>query len=202
VPLVELTSFECVRDDRTLFTDLDLRLDAGELIELRGPNGAGKSTLLRCISGLYPDYEGKLAVAPLLYQGHKPGFNERLSPVENLGWFARLHAHSPGPEQEDGQCEPISQDIVVALARVGLAGYESVPCAALSAGQLRRVGIARLLLSSKPLWLLDEPLTALDAAAVQLLLDTLQAHLDARGGAICATHQPLTLPDARLLELG
>ncbi len=196
MPLVAAHNLECERDERTLFAGLELQLDAGELIELRGPNGAGKSTLLRCISGLYPDFQGQLTAGPLLYQGHKPGFNERLSPVENLDWFARLQSHA------DGLLEPLSQNIAAALARVGLAGYEAVPCATLSAGQLRRVGIARLLLSPKPLWLLDEPLTALDAAAVELLLEVLQAHLDAQGGAICATHQPLALPAARLLQLG
>jgi len=193
-PLAQLGRLSCVRDDRELFADLDLRLDAGELLELRGPNGSGKSTLLRILAGLFPDYVGELATARALYCGHKPGLAAALSPVENLTWYLRLDGGDL--PRRDG-----ASKIETVLAEVGLAGYEEVPCAALSAGQLRRVMLGRLRLAQRSLWLPDEPLTALDDAGCALLRATLDAQLDRGGGVICATHQALEIDRTRVLSL-
>ena len=193
-PLAQLQRLSCVRDDRELFAELDLRLDAGELVELRGPNGSGKSTLLRILAGLFPDYAGELTTAQALYCGHKPGLAGALTPVENLAWYLRLDGGDL-PRRE------YRHKIETVLAEVGLAGYEDVPCVALSAGQLRRVMLGRLRLARRSLWLLDEPLTALDDAGCALLRATLAAQLDQGGGVICATHQALDIDRARVLSL-
>ncbi len=199
-PLLKVADLECVRDGRLLFRDLHLQLGCGELLSLQGANGAGKSTLLRCIAGLYPDFEGSLVSAPLVYSGHKAGLCAALSTAENLQFLAGLeHARQmPAVELLAG---PAAASVVDALVCVGLAGYEDVRCSALSAGQLRRVGLARLLLSQAPLWLLDEPLTALDQAGVELLGAVLARHLEAGGGAVCATHQRLPVERYSVVEL-
>jgi heme exporter protein A len=170
-----------------LFRDLDLEVAPGELLELTGPNGSGKSTLLRCIAGLFPDFEGEIDAAELAYLGHRPGISELLTPRQNLDWYAGLKG-APA-------------DVPGMLARVGLSGYEDVRCQRLSAGQQRRVGLARLILEDNPLWLLDEPFTALDAGGQDLVRELLRTHIAAGGGAVCATHQPLEL-DGTSLELG
>ena len=186
-----LLSFEqlgCQRDGRWLFRDLSLTLDAGECLELEGPNGSGKSTLLRIIAGLYPDFTGTLRVGDGLYLGHRPGIGAMLTAEENLRWYAALQGGTA--------------TIAGALSRVGLAGFERVSCQQMSAGQQRRVGLARLLLGGAPLWLLDEPMTALDAAGQRLVQGLIEAHLAGGGAAVCATHQPLGVGGARRLRLG
>ncbi|MEM7217251.1 MAG: heme ABC exporter ATP-binding protein CcmA [Pseudomonadota bacterium] len=188
-PLVNASGLRCERDARALFSGLDLALEPGEILELRGPNGAGKSTLLRILAGLYPDYEGELSVAPFTYLGHKPGINPRLCVADNLIYLARL-AGTADIEQ-----------IASTLERVGLAGFEPLGCDALSAGQLRRVALAGLLLRPRPLWLLDEPFTALDEAGIALVEALLGAHARGGGAAICATHQSLSSVPARTLTL-
>jgi len=204
-PLLAVDNLECVRDGRTLFSALSLRVKPAEVISLQGPNGAGKSTLLRCIAGLYPDYEGTVQAAPFVYLGHKPGVSGALSTVENLTYLAELANDGARGEAESGsftwQDSPMFDSVLGALEAVELAGYEDVRCANLSAGQLRRVGLARLLLSRAPLWLLDEPLTALDDLGAHLLGRVLSQHIDGGGAAVCATHQQLPLDDVRRIEL-
>ncbi|MEZ5557231.1 MAG: heme ABC exporter ATP-binding protein CcmA [Pseudomonadales bacterium] len=187
-PLLSLRGLTCERDGRRLFAELDLDLRPGECLELTGPNGSGKSTLLRAIAGLYPDFDGTIDAAESLYLGHRAGLSTLLSAAENLRWYAALGGSAAG--------------IAEALERVGMAGYERVPCQQMSAGQQRRVGLARLLLCPASLWLLDEPLTALDAAGHDLVRALIEGQM-ARGGAvICATHQGLGLARARRLALG
>lgn len=193
--LAQLQQISCVRDDRALFSDLEVQLTAGEMIELRGPNGAGKSTLLRLLAGLFPDYSGEFSVAPALYVGHKPGLAAALSPLENLIWYQRFDGAQNKPAAPRAGIEQV-------LADVGLAGFEDQPCATLSAGQLRRVLLGRLRLARRDLWLLDEPLTALDAAGCELLRHTLESHLSAGGGVICATHQSVNVAGSKELVLG
>ncbi|HEX7035000.1 MAG TPA: heme ABC exporter ATP-binding protein CcmA [Pseudomonadales bacterium] len=189
-PLLSVEAFGCERDGRRLFHDLTFTLGAGEALELKGPNGSGKSTLLKAIAGLYTDYTGTIRAADRLYLGHRPGLGLLLTAEENLRWYAALGA-------ADGARPPIAE----ALARVGMAGYERVPCQQMSAGQLRRVGLARLLVCAAPLWLLDEPLTALDRSG-QVLVRGLIEEQRGRGGAVlCATHQALGLPGAGTLSL-
>jgi heme exporter protein A len=186
--LLEVRALSCEREGRRLFTDLELVIEPGGCVELTGPNGSGKSTLLRCIAGLFPDYEGEIHVGDLAYLGHRPGVSLALSPLENLRWYRSLQGSTVDPR-------PV-------LERVGLAGYEDVLCQHLSAGQQRRVALARLMLGGGRLWLLDEPFTALDASGVALARAVIGDHLDAGGAAICATHQSLGVPASVPLRLG
>lgn len=191
--LLRLTGCACERDGRVLFAGLDLTLDAGGCVELRGPNGSGKSTLLRAVAGLYPEVSGTIESSGSLYLGHRPGLAGRLSAAENLRWYLAL--------QQAAQANPAdAEGIGAALARVGMAGYDDVLCQHLSAGQQRRVGLARLLLGGPKLWLLDEPLTALDAAGVELVRGLIGGHVGGGGAVLCATHQPLGVAGAGTLS--
>jgi heme exporter protein A len=193
-PLLSLRGVGCRREGRTLFRDLDLTVAAGECVSLTGPNGSGKTTLLRCVNGLYPDYEGTIEAADLAYLGHRPGVSLPLSPLENLRWYANL---APAAEEVPGTAA-----LVTLLERVGLAGFEDLPCQRLSAGQQRRVGLARLMLDGSPLWLLDEPFTALDAQGQALVRALLVEHARGGGAALCATHQDLEVPGGTEVRLG
>ncbi len=186
--LLEIIDVGCEREGRTLFSQLNLVVQPGQCIELSGPNGSGKSTLLRCINGLFPDFEGTIEVADMLYMGHKAGVNPLLTALENLRWY-QVITDSHGSAHS-------------ALEKVGLAGYEDVRCQYLSAGQQRRVALARLLICRAPLWLLDEPFTALDDAGQALVRELLAAHCEHHGGVVCATHQSLGLAEVVPLRLG
>ena len=191
-PLLEVSQLYCERDDRVLFSDLGFVLSAGEIVQIEGQNGSGKTTLLRILCGLSRNYEGEIRwrgepvtevreqfCREMLYFGHQAGVKAVLTPEENLRWYAALHPSIS------------ADDIQTALASVGLRGYEDVPCHSLSAGQNRRVSLARLYLSHAPLWILDEPFTAIDkqgvAAKEQLLLE----HAGRGGSVILTTHHEL-----------
>lgn len=174
-PLLAMTDLACTRGGRRLFGGFNLTLGTGCCTEVHGANGSGKSTLLRIAAGLFSDYSGEVEVAPCHYLGHRNGVSALLSPLENLKPYERLGVGS-APE---------------ALARVGLQDAMEVPSGQLSQGQQRRVGLARLLLGDKPLWLLDEPLTALDADGRRLVRGLVTAHSAAGGAVLCATHQTL-----------
>lgn len=180
------------RSGRCLFSDLNLRLEAGDLVHLRGANGAGKTTLLRILSGLSRfgfDGEVRLAGSPL-FLGHNSAVKGSLSPRENLSW------HPSG--ESYGDAKAIDQ----ALAVVGLAGYEEVPAAQLSAGQQRRVDLARLYLSRRPLWLLDEPFTAIDVQGVARLQERFLRHVGGGGAVLLTSHQALDVDYAvRVVDL-
>ena len=187
-PILDVRALGCERDERTLFSDLDLRLEAGSALQLRGPNGAGKTTLLRCIAGLHPDYVGEIrladdrpAGAQFLFVGHRPGISALLSAAENLRW----HLELAGVRAESALVE-------AALTRVGLPGWDDVPCQQMSAGQQRRVALARLALPTArvPLWLLDEPFTALDDAGMALVRGLMTEQIVSGGAVLFATHQP------------
>ena len=186
--LLEIIDVGCQREGRKLFSQLNLVVQPGQCIELSGPNGSGKSTLLRCINGLFPDFEGTIEVADMLYLGHKAGVSPLLTALENLRWY-QIITNSHGSPQE-------------ALAEVGLTGYEDVRCQHLSAGQHRRVALARLLICKASLWLLDEPFTAMDSAGQVLVQELLANHCEHGGAVVCATHQSLGLADAVALRLG
>lgn len=187
--LLQTENFGCERDERVLFSALNWQASAGEIWQIAGDNGAGKTTLLRILAGLYGFYEGTFywpkwnkegskaatdAHQYSLYLGHKTGLREELTALENLNWWQALHGHSVDP--------------MSALARLGLAGYETVPCASLSAGQKRRVALSLLWLMDKPVWLLDEPFTALDADGVTLIEQRIKAHAVAGGLVIYSSH--------------
>lgn len=196
--LLEAQDLACLRGERAVFAGLSFRLPAGGALLLTGANGAGKSTLLRVLAGLLPAAEGRLLWAGedaladraaharrLRYVGHGDALKPALTARENLLVFARLWGGDP--EQ--------------ALAEVGLAPLADLPARVLSAGQKRRLGLARLALGSAPLWLLDEPTTGLDAASVGRLGGLLARHRAAGGAVVAATHLPLPLPDAGELRL-
>jgi heme exporter protein A len=192
--MLEVINLECVRGDRTLFKDLNFKVAAGELIELRGANGSGKTSLLRILGGLAAPAAGavrwqgknirKLSeeyFAAVAYLGHQNGVKSELSAIENLSISSGLSGRNLSKDQ--------AQQILV---RVGLSQY-AMPTRFLSAGQRRRVGLARLLSSMASLWLLDEVLTSLDEAAVNMTRDLISEHLEQGGMAIIATHQELNL---------
>lgn len=193
----------CERDDRVLFQGLDFCLKDGQIMQVRGSNGSGKTTLLRILCGINDGYEGKILwygaemkdrveefAASLLYVGHRVGVNKVLSPLENLTWSCSLQA--PATETE----------LLGALKKVGLRGFEYSSCFGLSAGQQQRVALARLLLSPAKLWVLDEPFTTLDVKGVALLEELLVSHAAAGGSVLVTTHHPLQIEGLLELNLG
>ena len=203
-PLLEVKDLFCERDERVLFEGLSFCLNPGEIIQVEGPNGSGKTTLLRILSGLSQAYEGGVLfngqprssirdefLASLLYFGHLPGVKATLTPEENLRWYCALHPHTR------------TAGIAQALVNVGLYGYEDVPCHSLSAGQNRRVSLARLYLSNAPLWILDEPFTAIDKRGVVRKEALIARHAEQGGSVILTTHHELGIRDnLRQVSLG
>ncbi len=171
------------RGGRQLFEDLSFEVYPGQLVQIEGANGAGKTSLLRILAGLTRyGYDGRVSrTAPMLYLGHQSGVKGLLTPRENLAW------HVSGAGNYDNSA------IEQALSQVGLYGYEVVPSHALSAGQHRRVNLARLYLSDEPLWLLDEPFTAIDKNGVMELETLMVQHVQAGGAVVLTSHQSLQL---------
>lgn len=195
----------CIRGERQLFQDVNFRLAPGEALLLHGPNGSGKSSLLRVLSGfLRPaagrvlwddapvDDEPEAHRARLHYLGHQDAMKPQLSAEENLLFWAQLLGLAAGEA---------AAAVAAALDAAGLARQRRLPGRYLSAGQKRRLALARLLVAPCDLWLLDEPTNALDTAAVSWLGELLAGHR-ARGGIVLlASHVPVPLPDARILAL-
>ncbi|HEX4871365.1 MAG TPA: heme ABC exporter ATP-binding protein CcmA [Nevskiaceae bacterium] len=178
-PLLLVQGLAVRRGDRLLLRDLDLRLQPGERLHLRGANGIGKSSLLECLAGLRTAEAGQVVRrAPLHWLGHRHGVNLALSPLENLGYAAALLGAGEAA-------------VLPALEQLGLGRQRHRPCAQLSAGQRRRTALARLLLSRRPLWLLDEPLAGLDAEGIERVGALLDAHLASGGAVLLTSHQPL-----------
>jgi len=168
------------RGYRCLLKDVNFAVQEGQLWQLVGPNGVGKTSFLRALAGLAKVGVSGTIQRPetVLYQGHLPGLKPLLSPLENLRW----HPSGLGTKELDA--------LTWALEKVGLAGYEHLPVNHLSAGQQRRVALARLWLCDAPLWLLDEPFTAIDSAGAALLGARLLAHVEAGGSVVFTSHQP------------
>ncbi len=203
IPLLVAEKLSFERDDRLLFVGLDIHLANGEILQVSGANGAGKTTLLRILTRSLSPSTGRVLwrgqplnsqaaqyAADMLYLGHQPGIKQALSPRENLLWLSRL--------------QPCKADVSVAeaLSYAGLRGYEDVPCYSLSAGQLRRVALARLHLTAATLWILDEPFTAIDKNGIAGLELVLQQHIDNGGAVILTSHQDIGLPHVQQLRLG
>jgi heme exporter protein A len=197
--LVQAEGLACVRGGRRVFGDVGFRLARGAALVVEGANGSGKTSLLRLIAGLLAPAGGTLSFSGVGSQiaereergkfvgwlGHHDGAKAQLTPREMLGFFTRMYGVG-------------GDDIPSLLELVGLSRAADLPCQYLSAGQKRRLALARLKLCGRPLWLLDEPLASLDADGKGLLLELVRDHLAGGGLAVIATHDPLALEAARL----
>jgi heme exporter protein A len=186
-PLLEARALAFHRQDEPVFGPLDFQLGIGELMLIEGDNGSGKTTLMRILTGLLRPEEGELLWrgAPLtwdrcsgevVFLGHQLGLKAELSPRENLAFIIGLHGHRN------------HSHIDAALTQVGLSGYEDEPVRKLSAGQKKRVALARLLLIPAALWLLDEPYANLDRTGIELVNALLEAHVAQGGAALVTSH--------------
>ncbi len=182
-----LTELACARGGLPVLAGLTLSVRSGSILVLRGPNGAGKTTLLRTLAGLQPPLAGRFAPGPeaIAYAAHADGLKPTLTVAENLRFWAAVFG---------------TRDIGPALAAFDLGALAHRPAGELSAGQRRRAGLARLLVTGRPVWALDEPTVSLDAAAVSRFGAAVAAHVAAGGVAVIATHIDLGLP-ARALDL-
>ena len=190
------------RGDSVLFADVSFTLQRGEVLVITGPNGSGKSTLLRILAGLLAADSGSFslsddtgAAVPVTdfahYLGHRNAMKRELKVSENLNFWKSFQP------VESNEGLPIDE----AIEQVGLTGVAHLPFGYLSAGQQRRIALARLLVNHRPFWLLDEPTAALDKRSDKLFADLVRDHLAKGGLAIAATHQPLGLETVRSLEL-
>jgi heme exporter protein A len=202
-PLLAVRGLAFSRDETPIFGPLHFSVDANEALLVQGGNGAGKTTLLRVLAGLLRadagavEIDGRPAQSEsrarhLAYLGHLPGLKADLSALQNLEFLCGLHGQRKAQSAE------------AAMGMVGLAGYEDAPVRTLSAGQKKRLGLARLWLSPAPLWLLDEPYANLDLDGINLVNRMVQAHLHEGGAALITTHGAYAAPPVRtrLLQLG
>jgi heme exporter protein A len=193
----------CIRGGRQVFAGLSFAVTAGEALAVTGPNGAGKSSLLRLVAGLLRPAAGRLALEggdgeltlgeQAHYLGHQDALKSSLSVRENLAFWTEFLGGGGKPDQAKDDAP---------LAAVGLGGLTRLPALHLSAGQRRRLSLARLIAVPRPIWLLDEPSAALDAGAQAMLAELMRNHLSAGGIILAATHGPLGLERAQELRLG
>ena len=195
-PLLAARGLRFARNEQPVFGPLAFSVDAGEALLVQGDNGAGKTTLLRVLAGLLPadageiDIDGRPAATSLraraiAYLGHLPALKADLTALENLNFLCGLHGRRRGQVPES------------ALRIVGLAGSEDTLARQLSAGQKKRLSLARLWLSPAPLWLLDEPYANLDLDGINLVNRMVQAHLREGGAALLTTHGAYAAPPVR-----
>ncbi len=201
--MLEVGNLACSRGDHRLFSGLSFALHPGQIMQIRGTNGSGKTSLLRTLCGFIQPDEGKISwdgtdvreldgdyFARMLYLGHHNAIKDELSALENL----RISAGLCGDELDEKQA-------IAALRRMGLKGRERLPTKVLSQGQRRRVALARLLVSDATLWILDEPLAALDVDAVAQIEGLIADHLARAGMVIFTTHQPLNVAGIEMRSL-
>ncbi|MFV2091554.1 MAG: heme ABC exporter ATP-binding protein CcmA [Hyphomicrobiales bacterium] len=194
---LNVTGLAAIRSGRRVFEGLTFSLAAGEALVLTGPNGAGKSTLLRILAGFGEASAGKVAIEGgdtekrrgeyCHYVAHADALKTALTARENLKFWADFYG---------------SGDPFAALEALGIEHLADIPSGLLSAGQKRRLGLARLMLSPRPVWLLDEPTVSLDAAAQNQLAGLMAGHIAGGGILVAATHLPLGIKEARELDLG
>jgi len=202
-PILEARAITCVRGDRELFSRLDLQVSAGECLHIRGENGVGKTSLLRLLTGLASPESGEVLWngvpikkesseyhSKLLFLGHRDALKEDLTALENL----RMYAAIDGIDLSD--VEAFST-----LWRFGLKGREDLPVNCLSAGQKKRVLMARMLTRRAQVWILDEPFNALDTQAVLELQSLIGQHLEGNGLVVLTSHQPLAISNLRVFDL-
>lgn len=205
-PLLSAKQLFCERDDRVLFENLAFTVNEGDILHIKGPNGSGKTTLLRRLIGLsavvegqlnwqseLSQHNGRLSADLCWYLAHRPAVTMLQTPLENLAFSLALH--NVIPEQSV---------LWQALETVGLRGYEDVPASSLSAGQQRRVALAKLYVDvpSIQLWVLDEPFTALDVSAVSQLEARIEQFAESGGTVIMTSHHGLSHTAVKILDLG
>jgi len=201
--MLEISNLACSRGDHRLFSGLSFTLQPGQIMQVQGANGSGKTILLRTLCGFMMPDDGKIIwrgedvrdldeeyFAEMMYLGHLNAIKDELSALENL----RISAGLSGTELNE-------KEAVAALRRMGLRGRELLPTKVLSQGQRRRVALARLLANDAKLWILDEPLTALDVGAVSLIQELIAEHLARQGMVIFTTHQPLEVAGMEMRRL-
>jgi len=194
VALLEAIDLACFRGDRLLFQNLSFSLPAGELVQIHGPNGSGKTTMLRALCGLTMPTEGRILwegeevrigsaahLGELNYVGHASGVKLELTALENLKVARSLSR------------KPSSMRLMDVLAHFEIQNFHDIPARMLSAGQRRRVGLARLLTSAARLWILDEPFNALDVRAGEIVDNVIQDHVERGGAVVLTSHQPVRL---------
>ena len=186
--MLSLSNLAVARGGVTVLRDLTLSVQPGQALILRGPNGSGKTTLLRTLAGLQSPAEGSYDLPPdsVAYSAHADGLKSTLTVLENLAFWSRIYG---GP--------PIDH----ALKALDLVQLTRRRAGELSAGQKRRLGLARLLVTGRPVWLLDEPTVSRDVASVAMFADMVRDHLKDGGLAVIATHVDLGLPEATVLDL-
>lgn len=203
---LEVNAISVWRGDNLLLNDVSFTLNPGDVLQVQGANGSGKTTLLRIVCGLGLADEGQVSWCgdsieknrdqfheDLLYLGHKPGIKPALSAIENLRIFTLL----------DGQAATANTDtdIAQALDELSLLSKAHLPCRALSAGQQRRVALARLVLQSAKLWVLDEPLTSLDKDGLALVEQRMATHVHNGGSILLTTHAPISIDGVKVATL-
>jgi heme exporter protein A len=201
--MLEVRKLACSRGDHRLFSELSFTLNSGQIMQVQGANGSGKTSLLRALCGFLMPDEGEIVwrgenireldeeyYAEMMYLGHLNAIKDELSALENL----QISAGLSGVTLEE-------KEAVDALRRMGLRGREMLPTKVLSQGQRRRVALARMLVNDAKLWILDEPLAALDVGAVALIQELIAEHLAQQGMVIFTTHQPLLVDGIEMRSL-
>lgn len=199
--LLSARGLTCIREERVLFEALDVNISAGDIVQIEGPNGAGKTSLLRILAGLSQPYDGTVYFQNtpvtqqrenfhqnLLYLGHLPGVKGEMTAQENLAFNLSLQGLNADCAEQT-------------LAEVSLLGFEDALASHLSAGQHRRISLARLWQSQHKVWILDEPFTAIDKLGVEKLEQLFLQHADNGGCVILTTHQDLSLPAERVKKV-
>ncbi|WP_082342237.1 cytochrome c biogenesis heme-transporting ATPase CcmA [Pseudoalteromonas sp. SW0106-04] len=200
--MLHVDAVTCIKQERCLFEDLSFSINAGEIMQLEGPNGAGKTSLLRILAGFSEPMQGQVRfmqtcirrdyenyAQQVLFIGHKTGVNTQLNALENCQFWLDTHGLKT------------DLNIYDVLSNLGLVGLEDVPVRQLSAGQQRRVALARLWLNDAKLWFLDEPFTAVDKKGVALLQQRFAQHLAQQGAILLTSHQDLTAHFSHLSKL-